>query len=123
MPAIAWWPGHIPAGAESSSPAISIDVMPTMLSLAGVDTLDNHVLDGVDLAPVLLYQDLLSSRPLFWASLSNNGMRSEAMRQGSWKLVILHPKSKPGAFENERIELYRLDQDPSEKKDLCQWSV
>lgn len=116
VPAIAWWPGKIKAGTSSETPAISIDVMPTLLALAKVKVPEERSLDGVDLSPLLLKQQAVTPRPLFWASLSNSGKRSEAMRQGPWKLVVQHPKAKPGTFENEKIELYRLDQDPGEKQ-------
>ncbi len=125
---------------------ISLDIMPTLLGLAaipktsegmptppnrnasieqsevpeearlGVEDLD---LDGIDLTPALLRQAALPVRPLYWASMSNSGRRSEAMRDGSWKLVVRHPNATPGTFENERLELYDLAQDPSEKSDLA----
>ena len=119
VPAIAWWPGKIKAGTSTATPAISIDVMPTLLSLARIDAPSAHLLDGADLTPVLLEQKTLPDRPLFWASMGNNGARSEAMRQGPWKLVVLHPRAKAGTFENERVELYRLDQDLGEQHNLA----
>ncbi|MCB1230304.1 MAG: sulfatase-like hydrolase/transferase [Verrucomicrobiae bacterium] len=119
VPFIAWWPGRIEAGTESSQLAITIDVMPTLLSIAGVEADDHKPLDGVDLSPVLFDQQALPERPLYWASLSNGGSRSEAMREGPWKLVVNHPKAKPGSFGNEQVELYRLDRDPAESKDLA----
>lgn len=119
VPAIAWWPGKINAGTVSDTTAISIDVMPTLLSLAKVNVPKARPLDGIDLSPILLKQQTVIDRPLFWASLSNNGRRSEAMRQGPWKLVVQHPKAKPGTFENEKIELYQLDQDPGERNNLA----
>lgn len=119
VPAIANWPGKIKAGTVTDVPAISIDVMPTLLAIAKVKVPQNRPLDGVDLSPVLFEQQTVEARPLFWASLSNRGSRSEAMRSGPWKLVVLHPRAKPGTFENEKVELYRLDQDPSEKNDLA----
>lgn len=118
VPAMAWWPGTIKAGTVSDEPIISIDVMPTLLKLAGVDSA-KRTLDGVDFSPIFLRQELLKPRPLFWASLSNNGRRSEAMRDGVWKLVVNHPKAKAGTFENERVELYHLGDDPAEKDNLA----
>lgn len=118
VPAIAWWPGKIQAGTETDIPAISLDVMPTLLGIAHVEMPKNRPLDGVDLSPVLFQQKRVAERPLFWASLSNNGSRSEAMREGPWKLIVQHPRASPGTFENEKVELYRLDQDPGEKKNL-----
>lgn len=117
VPAIAWWPGRIEAGSVSDAPMITIDVMPTLLSVAGVAPPDRP-LDGVDLSPVLLRKETLAPRPLFWASLSNNGHRSEAMRDGPWKLVVNHPKARPGTFENETLELYDLGKDPGEEVNL-----
>ena len=117
VPAIAWWPGKIEAGAESDEPLISLDVMPTLLKLAGAPAPEKK-LDGVDILPVILQSESLKPRPLFWASLSNGGTRSEAMRDGRWKLVVQHPKAKPGTFENEKVELYDLEKDPKEQADV-----
>ncbi|MAB91070.1 MAG: hypothetical protein CMJ90_16685, partial [Planctomycetes bacterium] len=44
---------------------------------------------------------------------------SEALRDGPWKLVVQHPKAKPGTFANEQVELFRLDKDISEKTNLA----
>ena len=116
VPAIAWWPGKIEAGTSSDVPLISIDVMPTVLKFAGVDC--DVKFDGVDFSKVVLEGGTVAPRPLFWASLSNSGSRSEAIREGDWKLVVLHPKAKPGSFQNSKRELYNLAKDPSEKKNV-----
>lgn len=117
VPAIAWWPDRIEPGTVSDQPVISIDVMPTLISLAGARQ-PSRPLDGVDFSPLILRQESLKPRPLFWASLSNKGGRSEAMRDGPWKLVVNHPKAKPGTFDNEKIELYNLKNDHAESINL-----
>ncbi|NNE00063.1 MAG: sulfatase-like hydrolase/transferase [Pirellulaceae bacterium] len=119
VPAIAWWPGQIDAGGESDETIISIDVMPTLLAISGVET-SAPQMDGVDFSPVLLSGGQLQSRPLFWASLGNNGSREEAMREGVWKLVVRHPKAKPGTFDKETVELFELARDPGEQTDVAQ---
>ncbi len=120
VPFIAWWPGKITPGSESAAPAITLDIMPTLLSQAGLNLPENLSLDGVDLSPLLLNGEAPTPRPLYWASMSNRGMRSEAMRESRWKLVVNHPKAKPGTFDNEQVELYHLDQDPGETQGLAQ---
>lgn len=117
VPFVAWWPGRIAPGGQSDTPAITLDIMPTLLALAGVAPPQDRPLDGVDLSPVLLKTRPLAPRPLYWASLDNNGARCEAMREGPWKLVVQHPKARPGSFDNEHVELYRLDRDPGEQTD------
>jgi arylsulfatase A len=120
VPFIAWWPGKITPGASSAVPTITLDVMPTLLALAGVTPSVERPLDGVDLSNLLLKGESPVSRPLTGpASLGNNGSRNEAMRDGPWKLVVNHPQAKPGSFDNEQVELCRLDQDPSEKNNLA----
>ncbi len=122
VPAIAWWPGKIRPGSVSDQPLISIDVMPTLLALAGIAQPD-LALDGVDISPVLLKEASLPERPLYWASLSNSGHRSEALREGIWKLAVHHPKAPPGTFENPQVELFHLGQDPQEQNDLSATSA
>jgi arylsulfatase A-like enzyme len=71
------------------------------------------------LSPLLLRGESPAPRPLYWASLSNRGNRSEAMRDGAWKLVVQHPNADPGTFEHEKVELYNLHNDPGEKTDVA----
>ena len=92
--------------------------MPTLLDLAGVDCDVN--LDGVSFRELVLNETPLPERPLFWASMSNGGQRSEAVRQNQWKLVVQHPKATPGSYENPRTELYHLAKDPGETNNLAQ---
>ena len=119
VPFIAWWPGKINAGRVSDQLAITLDVMPTVCGLAGVKGDATRAYDGVDLSNLLLNSQPLPPRPLYWASLSNKGSRSEAMREGDWKLVVQHPKADPGTFQNERVELYRLSSDLGEQNNLA----
>ena len=119
VPAVAWWPGRIKPGMQADDLSITLDVMPTILSVAGIDPPKERSLDGIDLSPVLFEQKALPDRPLFWADLSNSGSRSEALRDGPWKLVVQHPKAKPGTFANEQVELFRLDKDVSETTNLA----
>lgn len=118
VPAIAAWPSQIQQGQVSDQTLSSLDLMPTMLSLAGVDH-ESFALDGIDVSHHLLKGHPLEPRPLFWASLGNRGNRSEAMREGPWKLIVLHPNASPGTFENETVELYHLGDDPGEENNLA----
>ncbi len=103
VPAIFRWPGKIPAGTASAVTAISIDLMPTILSFAGAGLPEGHTLDGVDLGPVLLDGASLPDRPLFWEFKT-----TAAMRSGPWKLVRTKEKS----------QLFHLGEDPGEENDL-----
>jgi arylsulfatase A len=118
VPALASWPRQIQQGQVSDTTLFSLDIMPTLLSLAGIDA-DKYELDGQDISSHFLQNKAIPNRPLFWASMGNGGQRAEAMREGPWKLVVQHPKAKPGTFENEKVELYHLGNDPGESVDLA----
>ena len=98
---------EFPAGSVCDQTAISLDLMPTMLELAGADVPSSHHLDGMSLAPVLLNQKSLGPRKLYW---DYNGRR--AMRDGPWKLVVGEKGAKNAA-------LFHLGNDLGEKNDLA----
>ena len=94
--------------------------MPTILSVAGLQTPKSHKLDGIDLSPVIFQEGSLPKRPLFWFSLSNGGYRHEAMREGDWKLIagVGKPGVKPGTYK-ESVSLYNLRNDLSENHNIA----
>ena len=79
VPGIAWWPGRIAPGQVSDEMVISLDLMPTMLDLAGAKAPKGHALDGVSLRPVLYGDGSLGQRQFFW--------KGQAHRDGQWKFV------------------------------------
>ena len=104
VPAIAWWPDRIKAGV-SSTPAMTMDLMPTLLTLAGIEaTPEDNAFDGIDLSAHWLTRQLLEPRTLFWGT-----DKAQAVRRGNWKLV----KSQPAGSQ-----LFRLDTDLAESQDL-----
>ncbi|XP_070575780.1 arylsulfatase F-like [Ptychodera flava] len=53
VPTVVRYPPMIPGGIEISVPTSTMDVFPTIASLAGVDLPSDRVIDGRDLAPLL----------------------------------------------------------------------
>ena len=107
VPAIAWWPGKIEPGLVTHQTAMTMDLMPTYLNLAGLEAApagSPHALDGTSLTELLLRARPLPERTVFWRM---RGRR--AARSGRWKLVCLD--------ENSPM-LFDLDNDLEESKDL-----
>jgi len=59
MPALARWPGHIPAGGETMKMVSTLDIVPTVLSIVGIDSHDisSSTLDGIDISHILFQDD------------------------------------------------------------------
>nr|XP_056718528.1 N-acetylgalactosamine-6-sulfatase [Euleptes europaea] len=79
-PAIAWWPGHIPAGQVSHQLASVMDLFTTGLALAGLQPPSDRQIDGIDLLPVILQGELID-RPIFYY----RGNEMMAVRIGLYK--------------------------------------
>jgi arylsulfatase A-like enzyme len=52
IPQIAWWPRGIAAGSNSALPTLTMDWMPTMLEIAGVQPDPDYPPDGMSLLPL-----------------------------------------------------------------------
>ncbi|MFO7957454.1 MAG: sulfatase-like hydrolase/transferase [Candidatus Brocadiia bacterium] len=83
VPAFCRWPGRIPAGRVSQDAAMTMDLLPTLLSIAGIAPPQGRDFDGIDLSAHLFRGTPLPERPLFWRV----GSEKAAARQGRWKYV------------------------------------
>jgi hypothetical protein len=86
IPAIARWPGRIPAGAVSEQVMISMDWMPTLLAAAGTQMDPAYPPDGENLLPVLTAGVPPHPRKLFWR-FKGGGQRG--VRDGDWKYLLI----------------------------------
>ena len=84
-PTIAWWPGKITPGTVSDAVASDIDVLPTLVNLAGGQPPADKKIDGQNIWPVLSGQSPTSPHDAFFYF---NGNKLEAVRSGPWKLAI-----------------------------------
>jgi arylsulfatase A len=85
VPTVAWWPGRIASGAVCDAVAGTIDLLPTLVKLAGGETPAEPVIDGRDISPLLLGQSAQSPREAHYYFA---GYNLQAVRQGPWKLAI-----------------------------------
>lgn len=114
---VAWMlraPGVTQPGSISTTPVISTDFYPTLLELAGVPRMPRQHRDGVSLVPLLQGGRLSRRAPLFWHYPhygNQGGAPCGALRDGDWKLIEW--------FEDNRLELFNLQSDLSERNDLA----
>ncbi len=143
VPFLVRWPGNIKPG-SNSTPVMAIDLYPTMLELAGVSNIEEHLggyeIDGQSILPLLLGERALDERALYWhfpAYLSGNPKYTQTrgypdyrqqpvsvIRRGDWKLLMyLEEWSLDGGREklatNNALELYNLKTDVGESDNLA----
>lgn len=107
VPAFFNWPAKL-AAREVDEPLHMVDVMPTLLSLAGAEGIADHPFDGKNVWATLSAGE---PTPHDDTLIHVEAIRG-AIRQGKWKLVKM--ATLPG-----HTELYDLEADPGEKSDVA----
>lgn len=113
-PLIMKWPGKIKAGSTNDEMVIGMDFYPTILEFAGLAAKPEQHADGVSLVPLLSgAKTELDRDTLYWHYPHYHRTKPYgAIRQGDWKLIEF--------FEDGKLELFDLKNDPSETKDLAE---
>ena len=83
-PALAWWPGHVPAGATCDELATAMDLLPTFAELSGAKAPADRVIDGKDISALLLGKPGAKSPHEAFFYYGRHNLR--AVRSGQWKL-------------------------------------
>lgn len=112
---------HLPGQekkAESETPVVSYDLLPTLTDLCNAPVDADAELDGMSLKPLLNGKKdaSLQERDLFWHKASQRPSStgdyvSTAIRSGRYKLLDF--------YRQNRIELYDLQKDPGETNNLA----
>jgi arylsulfatase A-like enzyme len=105
IPAVIRWPGRIRPGGTTEQVAISMDWMPTLLSIAGAQPDPSYPPDGINLAPTLTRNASPVPRKLFWRYKFN---AQRAVRDGDLKWLKI----------NENTFLFNVAADPLERANL-----
>lgn len=121
VPYIFRWPGKISEGTKCETVITGVDLYPTLLEIAGARRPENYPLDGVSYLKLLLGdgKGSLTRDAVYWHFPGYLGAGADswrtkpagAIRSGDWKLLEF--------FEDNRLELYNLRNDLSEKNDLA----
>jgi arylsulfatase A-like enzyme len=109
VPMIARWPGKIKPGQVSDQVWAFWDFLPTAAQIAGVKAPEN--IDGISMLPTLLGQQQTNQHAFLYWEFHERGFQ-QAARMGDWKAV------RPQA--DEKLELYNLKTDPSEKENVAE---
>ena len=111
VPWIARWPGKFPAGRQSVTPVSSVDLLPTVMDACELS--NDSKLSGRSWLKHAQGQTL-EDRPLFWHYPhygNQGGAPGSAVRLGKWKLIRW--------YENGRTELFNLENDIGEQRNLA----
>ena len=122
-----WWPGTIPAGSVCSTPAMTIDILPTVAELIGAQ-LPDHKIDGKSIVNLVTGKNDKSPQEAYYFYY---GQQLQAIRMGKWKLHFPHGyrtmAGRPGGtggiptkYSQAKIglSLFNLEEDIGESTDV-----
>jgi len=129
-PTVMWWPGTVPAGTVCKTPAMTVDVLPTIAELAGAE-LPKHAIDGKSILPLVKGEPGAASP--HEAYFFYYGSQLQAVRMGKWKLHFPHDYrtlgGRPGGTGGMPVEydqakiglsLFDLENDVGETTDVAE---
>ncbi len=103
VPTLAWWPGRIPEGTESTELATTMDFFPTFASLAGAQIPQDRIIDGKDMGDLLRGKS--EAKSAYNAFYFYQQDQLQAIRRGPWKLFlpldlpVRHGRARTGPTE------------------------
>ena len=119
--AAARWPAKIPSGQKIEVPLANIDVLPTLMRIAGVQHYHGKPLDGLDVLDVLTGRQESLDRELF-NYIGQDGEEREhiSYMTNDWKMIVYgHDVRDAGADEATRQRfLFNISKDISEERNL-----
>ena len=104
---------QVAQGKISSEPVYAPDLYPTLLRAAGLSDQAQAGIDGVDFTPLLQNPDATLKREALYFHYPHYYQTTtpvSALRKGDWKLLEY--------YEDNRLELFNLKQDPGETQDI-----
>ncbi|WP_109829580.1 sulfatase family protein [Reichenbachiella versicolor] len=117
VPCIAQWKGMIPEGKVCKQHIASMDLLPTIATLAGVSLPNDRAIDGIDVSHILkgnFNQD--TGREFYLIAFNNRDM---SIRVGDWKYRKGTPTNIPNKKLDLEIQLFNLKDDPNERNNLA----
>ena len=133
VPFLVRWPARVKPGTTSAQLTSLTDVMATLAAITGAQLPDNAAEDSFNLLPALLGDDRAPIRT-YLLTQAFGGARNLSIRRGAWKYLDHLRLRRPNRYENNGPisnvssypdtapvapgQLYNLDTDPGETKNL-----
>ncbi len=119
VPCLALWPGHLPEGEICQAVTTVMDLLPSLVALAGGLLPDRYAIDGYDISALLRNPNAIPSPYEALYYYSRDGTL-EAIREGDWKLHTAKSRgwdhTKRGPFP---VSLYNLRDDIGESHNVA----
>jgi len=123
VPLLIYAPGLLPEGKRITNPVMTIDIYPTLLEMLDIAVPEG--IKGKSLLPLINEDPSWDDRPVYAENTEDPGGRLMGSGAGVTKTIIVKPWKliinfkSPSDMNKPKYELFNLDSDPGEKKNLA----
>ena len=128
VPFFIYWPkGKLTGGKDQDTLAAHIDVLPTLADLCGISTPEGYQSDGLSLVPLLKENQSSWQRDHLVVQYHGGAWGHSPLDQPyadsvvlteRWRLVTSSKQESHGLVSSGKQELYDIEADPSQRKDV-----
>lgn len=104
VPCVVWGPGYIPAGKVTGEIAMTMDLLPTFIKMAGAELPADRTLDGRDISALMTGEEGAKSPHEAYYYYAETHL--DAVRSGEWKLVFPRPGQHDAEYLLTKSKLY-----------------
>lgn len=122
VPGIISWPAAIKGNRNDQTPITTMDILPTIFAIAGVEPPKDRTIDGRDIRPILMPEKFKNKLEKFKFFYSYHDNKPSAIRKDAWKLHIRigsQTKNNYGFVASRKTPLlFQVEKDLGERIDV-----
>jgi arylsulfatase A-like enzyme len=115
IPFLLSWPAQVPGGRVIDTPVATVDVLPTLCAILGIQADPERPFDGQDLSALIEGEPAATHGPIWYF----DGYQLNAVREGRWKLHRRRQTWGAERFAQMSLpQLFDMERDRTESYDL-----
>jgi len=118
------WPASIKGNRNEQSPVSTLDILPTIFSIAGVEIPQDRTIDGRDIRSILMPEKYKEQMPSFKFFYNYADNMPSAMRMDAWKLHVRIGSQTNNNYgfvaSKDTPLLFQIEEDLGERIDVAE---
>ncbi len=123
VPGIISWPAQIKGNRNEQAPVSTLDILPTIFAITGVEIPTDRTIDGRDIRPILMPEKQKKQEAEFKFFYNYTDNMPSAIRKGAWKLHVRigsQTKNNYGFVASKETPLlFQVEKDLGERIDVA----
>jgi arylsulfatase len=123
VPGIISWPAKITGNRNEQTPISTLDILPTIFAIAGVEIPKDRTIDGRDISAILMHEGDIKQAEAFKFFYNYADNKPSAIRKNAWKLHVRIGSQTGNNYgfkaSRETPLLFQVEEDLGERIDVA----